>query len=31
MLQVGNLMILSGKTVLYLKFMEIACAIVKNS
>ena len=31
MLQMGNLMILSGKTVLYLKFMEIACVIVKNS
>ncbi len=31
MLQVGNLMILSGKNVPYLKFMEIACVIVKNS
>ena len=31
MLQMGNLMILSGKTVLYLKFMEITCVIVKNS
>lgn len=31
MLQVRNLMILSGKTVLYLKFMGIAYVIVKNS
>ena len=31
MFQVRNLMILSGKTVLYLKFMEIAYVIVKNS
>ena len=31
MLQVRNLMILSGKTVLYLKFMEMVSVLVKNS
>lgn len=31
MFQVRNLMILSGKAVLYLKFMEMASVLVKNS
>ena len=31
MFQVRNLMILSGKTVLYLKFMEMVSVLVKNS